>query len=218
MADDFSANNILIAASKTTVATGSYFIYTLSGTTGGQLPGCADFPMLGQTVNETKDLKGAIYVSFDRFNCTSGAFVDDVVWALPKTPIYTGGSFGFNFFFNLNVGGKTVDHVQPANVMGRSDAPSSEFLIDTFDFNSGCAFPTKCNGLVVWALNHGIGSGAGLTGVVIGTANNYVQPSTAAQPGAAGGSGCGLNTGFVGISGGVTWSAGTFMLPQPRAA
>jgi hypothetical protein len=167
--------------------------------------------MLGQTNNEIGDLKGAIYVSFDRFNCSSGAFIDDVIWVLPKTPIYAGNNFSFNYFFNLNVNGATVDHVQPANVMNRADQPDSEILINTFDFNGGnssCSVSPGCNGLVVWALHHGIGSGAALNGVVIGTANNYVQPYTAAQPGAASGTTCAINTGFVGIAGGVTWSAG----------
>lgn len=213
MAEDFTANNILVAASDGSSPTGSYHIYTLSGTSGG-FAGCADFPMLGQTVNEIGDAKGAIYVSFDRFNCTSGAFIDDIVWILPKTPIYAGGGFGFNIFFNLNVSGVTVDHVQPANVMNKGDQPDSEFLINTFDFNggnggtSGCFSFPGCNGLVVWAIHHGIGGGSALTGSVIGTANNYAQPYTAAQPGAASGSACAINPGFVGIAGGVTWSAG----------
>ena len=207
VAEDFSANNILVAASTTSNATLTWNIYAISGTAGG-LPGSADFPMLGQTVKEIGDTKGGIYISFDRFN-SSGFFVDDVVWILPKTPIYAGLGFSFNIFFNLNVGGSTQDHVQPANVMNRGDQPDSEFLINTFDFNAGCSSTSSpCNGLVVWALHHGIGSGASLTGKVISTANNYAQPFTAAQPGAASGTSCAINTGFVGITGGVTWSAG----------
>ncbi|HEY6352065.1 MAG TPA: hypothetical protein VI636_21935, partial [Candidatus Angelobacter sp.] len=147
LAEDFSANNILLAASTTASPTGAYHIYSISGTTGNQLPGCADFPMMGQDNNEIADAKGAIFVSFDRFNCSSGAFIDDVVWILPKTPIYAGAGFGFNFFFNFNVGGATLDHIQPANVMGKPDQPDSEFLINTFDFNAPnfCLFPNPCN-------------------------------------------------------------------------
>jgi hypothetical protein len=207
MAEDFSANNIVVAASQSSNPTLGWNIYTLSGTSGG-LAGSADFPMLGQTVKEIGDSNGAIYVSFDRFN-SSGAFVDDVVWILPKTQIYAGTGFSFNIFFNLNVGGSTQDHVQPANVMSRGDQPDSELLINTFDFRAGCSsISSPCNGLVVWAIHHGIGSGAALTGKVISTANNYAQPFTAAQPGAASGTSCAINTGFVGITGGVTWSAG----------
>lgn len=209
LAEDFTANNIYVAASKTSSPAGGYFIYALSGTTGGQLPGSADFPMMGQTVKEIGDSKGAIYVSFDRFS--GNTFVDDVVWILPKTPIYSGAGFGFNFFFNFNVGGSTFDHIQPANVMNRGDQPDAEFLVNTYDFNgpnSGCfAFP-GCNGLWVWAIYNGIGSGASSSATFVSTANNYVQPYSAAQPGAASGTICALNTGFVGISGGVTWAGG----------
>ena len=207
VAEDFSANNILVSASQSSNPTLGWNIYAISGNSGG-LAGGADFPMLGQTVKEIGDSKGGIYVSFDRFN-SSGFFVDDVVWILPKTPIYAGAGFSFNIFFNLNVGGSTQDHVQPANVMNRGDQPDSEFLINTKDFNAGCSsISSPCNGLVVWAIHHGIGSGASLTGKVISTANNYAQPFTAAQPGAASGTTCAINTGFVGISGGVTWSGG----------
>lgn len=211
LAEDFSANNILVAASKTSNPTGLWNIYTLSGTTGGQLPGCADFPMMGQTVKEIADSKGAIYVSFDRFDPTCSTFVDDVVWILPKTPIYAGAGFGFNFFFNFNLGGATFDHIQPANVMNRGDQPDSEFLVNTYDFNganSGCFFFPGCNGLWVWAIHQGIGAGASASSSFISTANNYAQPYTAAQPGAPSGTTCAINTGFVGISGGVTWSGG----------
>jgi hypothetical protein len=107
------------------------------------------------------------------------------------------------------VSGSNVDHVQPVNVMGKSDQPTSELLINTYNYNAGCTpYTSPCNGLVVWALYHGVGSGATLTNVTISTANNYAQPYTAAQPGDPSGSSCAINTGTVGISGGVTWSAG----------
>jgi len=75
-----------VAASQSSNPTLGWNIYAISGNAGG-LAGGADFPMLGQTVKEIGDSRGGIYVSFDRFN-SSGFFVDDVVWILPKTPIY----------------------------------------------------------------------------------------------------------------------------------
>lgn len=204
-ATDFTTGSFCLAASTTANPTSTWHVYILASTLTGT--GCPDYPMMGQTENEIHDTKGAIYLSWDRFNCASGAFVDDVVWDLPKTPIYSGAAFGFNFFFNLRVGSTTVDHVQPANVVSRADRPRAEFLLNTFNFNSGCGAP-GCNGLVVWAISDGVGPAKALAGVQISTPHNYVQPVTIAQSGAASGTTCALNPGFVGITGTVNWSAG----------
>ena len=208
VAEDFTANTFLVAASAGQDPRGGWFIYDISANSGG-LTGSADFPMVGQTFSESGDSKGAIYLSWDRFG--SGGFVDNVVWILPKTPILSGGGFGFNFFFNLIVNGKTVDHVQPVDVMSRDDEPRSEFLVNTFDFNFGCPQAAPCNGLTIWAIHNGVpasGQSVTLNGVVIGTVNNYAQPVTAAQPGAPSGTACAINPGFVGISSTPQWSAG----------
>ncbi len=219
VAEDFTANNILVAATKTSNPTGNWWIYTISANAGG-LQGSADFPMIGQTVQEQGSSNfGGLYISWDRFG--SSGFVDDVVWILPKDKIYSGAGFSFHYFYNLNVNGTTVDHVQPADVMDRGDQPRAEFLINTKDFNFNCSSGSPCNGLVVWAIYYGVppsGGGPTLTGSVISTGNNYIYPVTAAQPGSGSGSQCAINTGNAGITSQVYWSAGDLYLTASTGA
>ncbi len=219
VAEDFTANNILVAATKNSDPTGGWWIYTISANAGG-LTGNADFPMIGQTVREDGDSNyGGLYISWDRF--ISGGFNDDVVWILPKEQIYAGGGFSFHYFYNLKLDGRTVDHVQPADVMDRGDQPRAEFLVNTEDFNFNCSSGSPCNGLVVWAIYYGIppaGQSPTLTGSYVGTANNYIYPVTATQPGNPSGTECAINTGTAGISSQVYWSAGDLYLTSSTAA
>ena len=46
-----------------------------------------------------------------------------------KQQLYSGGGFSFNYFYNLNYNGHTVDHVQPADVMTKGDQPRAEFWL-----------------------------------------------------------------------------------------
>jgi hypothetical protein len=219
--EDFTTNKFYLGISKTANPTAGWFTYNLDATVGGQLPGGADFPMMGQTMQENGDADGAVYLSYDRFNASSGKFQDNIVWILPKTQLYAGAGFSFHFFFNLQTSGKTVDHVQPANVMSREDRPRAEFLINTLDFNFGCNSSTPCKGLVVWAIYNGVppsGASPTLSGAVISTANSYIYPVTAAQKGAASGTKCAINTGNAGITGTVHWSAGSLFLAASTAA
>lgn len=218
-AEDFTANTIVVAATKNSTPADGWWIYTISANSGG-LTGTADFPMIGQTVWEEGDSNyGGLYISWDRFG--NSGFVDDVVWILPKEKIYSGASFSFNFFYNLNVNGTTMDHVQPADVMNRGDQPRAEFLINTKDFNFNCYASSPCNGLVVWAIYYGVPPAGGsptLTGSVISTANNYIYPVTSAQPGSASGTTCAIHSGYAGISSEVYWSAGDLYLASSTAA
>ena len=219
VAEDFTANNIQLAVSKNSTPTGAWWLYTLSATS-GNLPGSADFPMLGQTLQESGDSDGAIYISFDRFS-TKGPFQDDVIWALPKTPIYSGKGFSWSIRYNLTWGGRTMDHVQPASVISRQDRPQAEFLVNTLDFNNNCVSSSPCNGLVIWAWSDAVpakGQSQTLTGTLVKTANSYIYPVTAAQPGSASGSSCAINTGNTGISSTVYWSAGDLYLAATTAA
>ena len=219
VAEDFTANNILVAASKTSNPTGGWWLYAISANAGG-LSGSADFPMIGQTVWEVGNSNnGALYVSWDRFG--NSGFQDNVIWILPKDKLYSGAGFNFNFFFNLNYNGHTVDHVQPADVMSRGDQPRAEFLINTLDFNYNCTNQSPCNGLIVWSIYYGIPPSGGsptLVGKFINTANNYTYPVTAAQPGAQSGTSCAVNTGNAGITSQVYWSAGDLYATASTAA
>ena len=217
--EDFTANNILVAASKNSNPTGGWWIYTISANAGG-LQGSADFPMIGQTVQEQGSSNfGGLYISWDRFG--NSGFVDDVVWILPKDKIYSGAGFSFHYFYNLNLSGTTVDHVQPADVMNRGDQPRAEFLVNTKDFNFNCTSRSPCNGLVVWAIYYGVPPAGGsptLTGSVVSTANNYIYPVTASQPGNLSGTECAINSGNAGITSQVYWSAGDLHLTASTAA
>jgi hypothetical protein len=214
VAEDSTANTILVAASTTPNPTGTWNIYSFPASSYGT-GACADFPMLGQTEREIGDSRGGIYVSYDEFNCSTGAFVDDVVLILPKSPIYAGtptGTINEVYGFSYAGFGGYLDHVQPANVSNQADRPRAEFLLSDADFNAGCSYPSACNGLVVWAVYNGVWfsgtTGPNLSSVEVPTANNYYQPVTAGQPGAASGTSCAVDAGPVGITGGVTWSAG----------
>jgi hypothetical protein len=210
-ADDFSNNTILLAASATWNPTGTWNIYVFPASAYG-MGGYADNPMLGQTELEIGDTKGGIYVSYDEFSSTD-AFMDDVVLILPKSPIYAGTPTGtINQVYGFN-SGVNVDHVHPANVSNRADRPRAEFLINTFNYNLDCLYPSACNGLVVWAIYNGVWfsgtTGPNTSGASISTANNYYTPINAGQPGAAPGSTCAIGiSGRVAIMGQVTWSAG----------
>ena len=215
--EDFTANTFVIAASKNSNPTGGWWLYTLSAS-----GGIADFPMVGQTVQEEGNgSAGGLYLSWDRFNSSTGNFQDDVVWILPKDKIYSGAGFSYYYFYNLNFGGSTVDHVQPAEVMNRGDQPRAEFLVDTKDFNQDCVSNSPCNGLDIWSIYYGVPPAGGsptLTGIHIGTANNYIYPVTSAQPGAASGTECAIHSGYAGISSTVYWSAGDLYATTTTAA
>jgi|RhiMetdeSRZDD1v2_1073273.scaffolds.fasta_scaffold38762_4 hypothetical protein len=211
IAEDFSTTpaTLALAVSQSSNPTLDWNIYTLAMGSAGE---CGDFPTLGQTLNEAGDARGAIYVGFSVFSCASGAFLDNVVFFLPKTPIYAGVGFTFFFGFNFVAGGNAVDTIQPANVMNRTDRPRAEFMVNSFNINFGggqCS--SGCNGLVVWAVFGGVplsGGSPSISGVVIPTANNYSFPADAVQPGCTSGS-CLIDTGDTRISGGVNYSAGS---------
>jgi hypothetical protein len=212
VAEDFTANggngSIYVAASTTGSAIGTYYIFNV-GSLNFACGGSADFPMIGQTLNEVGDARGALYISIDEF-CPAGGTSNDV-YIFPKTHLYNGTAYTYWFFDNLTVG-PTVDHVQPVNVMNHGDRPRSEFLINTFNFNfGGGACSTGCNGLVVWSIYEGVPPKGGhptLAGIVIGTANTYYLSPGAQQPGCSSGS-CLIDTGTPGITGTVNYSSGS---------
>ena len=198
-AEDFTANNLLLAASQSSNPTSGWWIYTIGM---GTLEG--DFPMLGQSMQESGDGKGAIYSSWLRFNA-NGSFSDNFVAIFPKSKVYAGSSFSYNYFYNFTWGGATVDTLQPANVMNNTDRPRCEYLMNTFNFN----FASPNNGVVVWAIKNGVpASGSpSVTSTRVNTVNNYSIPPSAPQPGASGY--CYLDTGTARFNGEVTYSAGS---------
>jgi len=205
---DFTSNTLYIAASDTSNPTGSWHIFDL-GTQGSS---CGDFPMLGLNHQENGDAKGAVYVSFDEFDCTSPTFVDDKVFVLPLTPIYSGKTFNFQYFFDLNFGGTTVDHVQPVYAQNSADRPRVEYLINTRNFNfGGGSCTTGCNGVDVWAVYNGVpaaGQTPTLSGIHVTTANTYYLPAGARQSGDGSCPGL-LDTGVPAITQMVSYAGGS---------
>ncbi len=202
MADENNSSTgqsyIHVAASATGNPRGAWHTYTLAV---GAVGDFADFPTLGQDRN-------AIYVGFTNFLGSGG--ISNYVLYLPKTQIYAGAGFSYFYSFNFSVGGTNVDSIQPANVMARGDDPRAEFMVNSFNINFGggqCS--SGCNGLVVWAVSNPLVAtgtpGPQVTGVVVGTSNNYKLPPSANQLGSANS----IDTGDTRISGESIYLAGS---------
>ena len=198
---------IHIAVSATINPKGAWHTYTLPVGAAGDFP---DFPTLGQD-------RSAIYIGFTNFLGAGG--ISNYVLYLPKTPMYAGAGFSYYYSFNFNVGGTNVDSIQPANVMAKGDNPRAEFMVNSFNINFGggqCS--SGCNGLVVWAVSNPLvasGSpGPQVSGVVIGTSNNYSLPPNANELGSAGA----IDTGDTRISGETTYLAGSVFASINTAA
>jgi hypothetical protein len=69
------------------------------------------------------------------------------VIAFGKTQVYSTKPTPIHGFINLSFGGVLLDHVQPMNVMYGGDRPRAEFLLATFDFNSGGGLCVNMPGL-----------------------------------------------------------------------
>jgi len=207
---DQSKNLILVAVSQSSNPTLGWNKYSFSAA-GTCNPGNGDFPTLGQTLQEPGDAKGAIYLAWN-IGCP-GFGLQAFVGAVSKTLAYSGAAINsINGFQALSAGGVRVDSVQPVNVMNPGDHPRGEFLVNSFDQNSGGGFCAKgCNGVVVWNFYNGIPASGGaqsLTAVVVPTTNTYYLPVNAPEPGCAVNT-CGPNAGPPIISGQVSYSAGS---------
>ena len=204
IAEDFTANNLLIAASTSGDPTSTYNLHSVP--MGLACGGGGDFPMAGQTLQESGDALGALYVSWNEF-CPGGTFTNDVI-AFAKSQVYSTNALTLYGFINITLGGVPLDHIQPVNVMNKSDRPRAEFLISTLDFGFGggqCI--NGCNGLVVLGFYNTISGSAVFSGILIPTANTYFLPPNADQPGCTSGS-CLINTGPPAITGTVNYSSG----------
>jgi hypothetical protein len=205
IAEDFTTNRLLIAASSSSnPAAGSFFLHSLG--MGIACRGGGDFPMAGQSLQEIGDPMGALYVSWNEF-CPNGSSTNDEI-AFAKTQVYSTSALQLFGFINLSFGGVLLDHVQPVNVMNQSDRPRAEFLVATFDFNSGGgACRRGCNGLLVWGFYNTISRSASFSAVDVPTAHTYFLPPNANQQNCTTAS-CLLNTGVPGITGTVNYNSG----------
>ncbi len=213
--DPFQSDNrgsLLIAASQGHDPRGGWFIYSPAfqiGNTGE----CPDYPTLGHDSNNWGNgaTKGGFYVGINQFGnnsnpCRFGSLINNFMILIQKDAVYSGGGFSAPTFSNFT-DGPLVDTLQAANITGRGDKPDAVFLVNSFNINFGggqCS--GGCNGLIVWTIRNPFGGG-GLTGKVIGTANNYSLPPLAHEPGCTT-SGC-IETIDTRITGQVKYNAGS---------
>ena len=187
-AADFTHGVLLVAVTATSNPTGTWHTYTFAPIVGG----CPDFPMLGQSLQESGDGKGAIYLGYDQYGCGSGGtFEWGVMLILPKTPMYAGKVVNhYHYFYGFYVSGGSgngyTNSLQPANVVNSHDRPRAEYAVQTYDFNFGGGLcSTGCNGVVVWSFSDGVpssGRSPSFGGAILSTTNNYYLPGGAEQP------------------------------------
>jgi hypothetical protein len=207
VADDFTGGIMYLAASQTDNPTGAWNIYSFNpwGPANCRASGaaCADFPMIGFDNNYpvqalTPGTATTIYLGVNFFDAAGQ--VHDYMLLLPKTTIYSGGGFSYNYWYNLSIGGQLVDTVQPVVMTTTGEHPRAGFAVNTF--NGNCAYVSPpCNGLAVWAFSNNLvisGSpGPEISAVVMPTRFNYSLPPGANEPGYS----FGVDTGDVRISG-----------------
>jgi hypothetical protein len=213
-----SSNNYNIAVSQSDDPTAGWFTYRIQVQSATNA--LNDFPRLGQDRAATYPITsgtafpGAIYLASNLFSNSSGAYLKEEWLILPKAAMYNGQGFSFWQFNGMTSGGVVTDTTQPVNVGSPYDNPRAEFLITSKDFF--CS--TNCNGLTIWAISNPFGfvtSGPSpeLSGVVIGTVNNYSQPPGAVQPGTS----TLIDTNDTRISGEATYQSGSIYASNESA-
>ena len=213
-----STNNYNIAVSQSDDPTGLWFTYRIPVQSATNA--LNDFPRVGQDRAATYPITsgtafpGAIYLASNLFSNSSGAYLKEEWLILPKAAMYNGQAFSFWQFNGMISGGVVTDTTQPVNVGSPYDNPRAEFLITSKDFF--CS--TGCNGLTIWAISNPFGFVTGgpspeLTGVVIGTVNNYSQPPGAVQPGTS----TLIDTNDTRISGEATYQSGSIYASNESA-
>ena len=186
-----------VAVSKTNNPRDGWFVYKVG------MGGSGDFDELGQTLDELGDQAGAIYSSWNLFDCTTGAFDGVVIDIFGKTDAYAGTSLSGSSVTGITFGGVLLDTVQPVSVTGRSDRPRTEYLVSAA--NNANPLPSfcssgHCNGYYVISISHGISSGGPVfSAIAVSAFNkystfNYTIPGPAHQKGATSGS-CLIDTG-----------------------
>jgi len=221
IAEDFSVCPTIlgVAVSKTANPTGAWFVYKLN------MGGSGDFPMIGQTLQEFGDVKGAIYLSWNLFGCTTNSFTNVVVIA-GKTRAFSGAGLVGTSFTGITFGGVPLDAIQPVSVTGRGDRPRTEFLVSAA--NNSNPLPSfcsggSCNGYSVLSIAHGIGAGGPVfSGFAVSSFNGanffsfltlptYTLPPDAHQKGATSGA-CRIDTGDNHIGGEAYYQSGSIYL------
>jgi hypothetical protein len=218
------------AVSETNDPTGNWYVYNnsipqSSGT-------CPDFPTLGHDTTDwgTGATKGGIYIGLNLWtganDCKGDHFSNNIVYLIPKDPIYKGEGWSGWEFNGFSVNSTLVDTLQPANVTSKSTNPSSVFLVNSYNYNWGNGICSGgCNGLAIWSISgptagtkpnannpfqflNGVSNGPTVTGKTIATTHNYSTPPNAGEPGCTASSGGCIDTDYTFISGQVKYNAG----------
>jgi hypothetical protein len=198
---------------------------------------CPDFPTLGQDTTNwgAGATQGGIYIGLNLWSgandCGGDTFTGNVIFILPKNPIYNGAMYGVREFDNLAIGGILVDTLQPDNVTDRADKPSSIFWTQSFNIDWGGVMCNEgCNGLGIWDISGPTtgtacpgatagcpnnpfwflqgGDGPLVTQKTIGTTHNYAFPPNASAPNCTAGMGGCIDADDTFISGGIKYHAG----------
>ena len=220
------------AVSQTQDPRGGWWVYPNNLQQGSGV--CPDFPTLGHDTTNwgTYATKGGIYIGLNLWtganDCGGDGFNEDIIYILPKDALYSGGGYGFWYFYGMSSGGHNVDTLAAENVTDRADKPSSIFWTNSFNYNFGNGVCSGgCNGLIVWAesgpttANGSVpanpnnpfqflqgGNGPILTAQTISTVHSYSFPVSAAAPNCKAGSGPCIDTDYTFISGGIKYHAG----------
>ncbi|MBV8888947.1 MAG: hypothetical protein JO305_04695 [Alphaproteobacteria bacterium] len=169
--------------------------------------------VINQFVRLGQDRQG-VYLASNLFlleNGCCGSFLSEEWVFLPKSELYAGQSSHMWMQSPPVVNGVLTDSTQPANVWSPYDNPRAEFMVTSYNINSGggsCA--SGCNGLIVWAVSNPFGFINGgpnpeVSEVTIATANNYQLPPSAEEPNYR--TNYMIDTGDTRISGGVVYGS-----------
>lgn len=175
-----ASSTFYVAASQTNNPLGAWWIYPL---TYGGVDDFGDFPTLGF------DSEG-IYTCESTFSNSTGYFVNNKCFIIPKASVYAGAAFSYYWFSGFNVGGTLVDSIQPVKTV-ETNKPRAEFMVNSFNILSGggqCYL--GCSGVVVWAISNPFafqrgGPAPTVSGWVVPT-STYVLPPDADAPGCPG--------------------------------
>jgi hypothetical protein len=162
-----------IAVSQSSNPNGVWNVYAFDMSLG--TTNAADYTQFG--------LNGSsVYFSANMFNNAGNVYEYAEVLGANKSLMESGLNVTSKGFSNLRVNGTVVDTVQPVLSESHSYGPRTEFLVNSFNINSGggeCSF--GCSGLVVWSLAN-VNTTPSLSATVISTSTYTLAPQ-ADEPG-----------------------------------
>jgi hypothetical protein len=172
---DFQAT-LWIGVSQTSDPNGNWNIYSFNLNQSPTTTFTGDYPSFAYD-------QQAIYFSTNMFNQHDGGYNYAKVYGVQKSVLESGAS-GFTAygFFNLNVGGTSLDTIQPVLSLDPNGIGTG-LLVNSFNINFGSGQCSKsCSGIVTWALANPGQPNDSITGVVVQTSSYSLAPA-ADEPG-----------------------------------